>query len=162
MKSAKLERALGFREKEKELLTDALRRYPGESKLWIMLAQHHADAGDVKKATDTYKQAVGKCPTSVDLWCCSAMFEANNYKSAARPRSILEVARLKNPKNATLWLTAIRIEEKAGADTVAQQLMAKALQECPAAGALWAHAIASDARPLRKVLCAFCHAFARH
>jgi pre-mRNA-processing factor 6 len=27
MKSAKLERALGFRDKEKELLTDALRRY---------------------------------------------------------------------------------------------------------------------------------------
>jgi pre-mRNA-processing factor 6 len=33
---------------------------------------------------------------------------------------------------------------------VAEQLLAKALQECPTAGVLWAHAIASDARPVRK------------
>lgn len=43
------------------------------------------------------------------------------------------------------------MEEQAGNDKVAQQLMAKALQECNTAGILWAHAIASDPRPLRKV-----------
>jgi pre-mRNA-processing factor 6 len=115
-----------------------------------MLAQHHTEAGNAKKATDTYKQAIGKCPNAVDLWCCYARFEKDNTKGVARPRSILEMARLKNPANATLWLAAVRIEEAAGSETTAQQLMAKALQECPSAGYLWAHAIASDARPLRK------------
>lgn len=150
MKSAKLERALGARDKEKQLLQDALRQYSTEAKLWIMLAQLYTDAKDLKKAADIYKQAVQKCPGAVDLWVCYADFESSVGKSAAKPRSILETARLKVPQNPFLWLAAIRVEERGGYGQMAEKLMAKGLQECPSAGMLWAHAIAMDARPLRK------------
>lgn len=40
-----------------------------------------------------------------------------------------------------LWLAAIRLEQRAGADKNAATLLAKALQDCPASGPLWAEAV---------------------
>lgn len=151
MKSAKLERALNFRDKEKQLLQDALRLYPNDYKLWLMLAQHYIHAKDFKKAGETFKQATTKCPVAVDLWICFAQFETTYNNATAKARSILETARLQVPKNPALWMAAIRVEEgPGGSPHVAEQLVAKALQECPTSGMIWAHAIATDARPLRK------------
>ena len=80
-----------------------------------------------------------------------SMLAETTNSSMGKARSILETARLKIPQNPVLWLAAIRVEEACGSNKVAEVLLAKALQECPSSGALWAHAIASDARPLRKV-----------
>lgn len=150
MKSAKLERALGNREKEKLLLMEALNKFGADFKLWIMMAQLYDAQGNKQKASDTYKQGTKNCPNAVDLWICYAKHELQVNPSVSFARSILETARLKNPATPRLWLQAIRVEEKAGKREVAQSLMAKGLQECPTAGILWAHAIASDPRPLRK------------
>jgi hypothetical protein len=94
----------------------------------------------------------------------------------AQARSLLEAARLKNPHSAQLWLLdqrrAARTEPPGRAAAaaaaaaavcspptggdglvgvqVAQHMLAKALQECPVSCILRAHAIASDARPVRK------------
>jgi pre-mRNA-processing factor 6 len=57
---------------------------------------------------------------------------------------------LKNPKNAALWLAAVRTESRAGNSKAAESLMAKALQECPDDGHLWAECIISAPRPQRK------------
>ena len=56
-------------------------------------------------------------------------------------------ARLKNPKNEDLWLAAIRLEQRAKNGKAADAAMAKALQECPASGRLWAEAVAMAPRP---------------
>lgn len=67
-----------------------------------------------------------------------------------KARSVLEKARLKNPKNEVIWLEAIRVELRAGMKDIANAMMAKALQECPTSGLLWAESIFLEARPQRK------------
>jgi pre-mRNA-processing factor 6 len=67
-----------------------------------------------------------------------------------KARSVLEKARLKNPKNDMLWLEAIRVELRAGMKDIANAMMAKALQECSTSGPLWAESIFMEARPQRK------------
>ena len=54
---------------------------------------------------------------------------------------MLEVARLRNPKHEGLWLEAVRLERRAGNAKGADSLMAKALQDCPRSGVLWAEEI---------------------
>lgn len=72
----------------------------------------------------------------------------SNYTKA---RSVLEKARLRNPRNPELWLEAVRNEMKVGANRdIANTLLAKALQECPNSGLLWAEAIHMEARPQRR------------
>lgn len=70
--------------------------------------------------------------------------------NATRARSIVETARLKNPKKSELWLEAIRAEVRTGNKTIASSLMSKALQEIPDSGTLWAEAIFMEGRPQRK------------
>jgi pre-mRNA-processing factor 6 len=168
---------LGDRVAAKALLNEGLQKFPTYPKLWIMMAdllRDEANSGsssnNIKKepkdskevkvkmeisedgksldsAREAFKQGVKNCPTSIDLWLAYADMEAGNL---ARARSILETARLKVPKNQRLWLAAVRIEQKADNQKVAQQQLAKALQECPTSGILWAHAIASDPRPAKR------------
>ena len=47
-------------------------------------------------------------------------------------------------------LEAIRLEMKGDRKTIALNLMAKALQECPNSGILWAESIFMEPRPQRK------------
>lgn len=67
-----------------------------------------------------------------------------------KARSVLEKARLRNPKNDQLWLEAIKVELRAGFKDVANAMLAKALQECPTSGILWAESIFLEPRPQRK------------
>lgn len=68
-----------------------------------------------------------------------------------KARSVLERARLKNPKNDQLWLEAIRVELRANLKDIAMAMMAKALQECPNSGILWAESIFLEPVPQRKI-----------
>ena len=72
-------------------------------------------------------------------------------KQYTKARSVLEKARLRNPKNPELWLEAVRNEMKSGGNReMANTLLAKALQECPNSGLLWAEAIFMESRPQRR------------
>lgn len=51
---------------------------------------------------------------------------------------------------AELWLEAVRVEVQGGRKSIGLGLMAKALQECPSSGTLWAEAIFLEPRPQRK------------
>ena len=104
---------------------------------------------EVDRAREAYRQGLKLVPSAVDLWLCYVELEVS-YGAVPKARSILETARLKNPKNDKLWLSAIRVEQRAQNEKVAEQLLAKALQECPNSGLLYAHAIASDKPPARK------------
>lgn len=93
---------------------------------------------------------IKKCPNSIPLWRLLAQLE-HRKGQVTKARSVLEKARLKNPKNAELWLEAIRNELKSGGvRDMANTLMAKALQECSTSGLLWAEAIFMEPRPQRK------------
>mmetsp|Transcript_2919 Transcript_2919/g.4409 ORF Transcript_2919/g.4409 Transcript_2919/m.4409 type:complete len:89 (-) Transcript_2919:142-408(-) len=61
-------------------------------------------------------------------------FKKNSVVYYTKARSLLELARLKNPKNPRLWVEAIRLERRAENEKMANSLMAKALQECPDSG----------------------------
>ena len=76
---------------------------------------------------------------------------------ASRPeevdgKSMLEKARLVNPKSDALWVEAVRVEECSGAPPQGKALLARVLQECPnpTSNILWSMAIWSEARPQRK------------
>ena len=97
-----------------------------------------------------------------DAYCCFiALVGQLEYKllwhgPVSRPRlgcsecCVAMQARLKNPKNEDLWLAAIRLEQRAKNGKAADAAMAKALQECPASGQLWAEAVAMAPRPARR------------
>ena len=67
-----------------------------------------------------------------------------------KARGLLEIARLKNPKNPMLWLEAIRLERRAGNEKLANTLTARALQECPNSGVLLAENIRNAPRVEQK------------
>lgn len=158
--SARLERLLGANDKEKELLEEGIKKFPNYAKLYIMLAEQLSDEKQYDAAREVYKRVAKACPDSVDVWVSYAKMEVAVSSNYSRARSILETARQKIPANPQLWLTAIRVEQKAamekkggaeaGEKKVADTMIAKALQECPKAGLLWAHAIASDGLKARK------------
>ncbi|MFS8018977.1 putative tetratricopeptide-like helical domain superfamily, pre-mRNA-processing factor 6/Prp1/STA1 [Helianthus anomalus] len=68
----------------------------------------------------------------------------------SKVRAVLTVARKRNPHFPELWLAAIRVESQHGSKNEADILMAKALQECPKSGILWAASIEMAPRLRRK------------
>eukprot|EP01027_Heterolobosea_sp_BB2_P016193 GEZU01023080.1.p1 GENE.GEZU01023080.1~~GEZU01023080.1.p1 ORF type:complete len:983 (-),score=312.18 GEZU01023080.1:84-3032(-) len=137
-----------LRAHERELLDEALDKFPDFDKLWMMRGQWEEQCGTKDAARDVYSKGLKNCPHSIPLWLCLVRLEeADN--NMVKVRSILDKARLKNPKNPQLWLAAIRTEIKAGNQKIAQQHLSKALQECPDSGILWAEAIEMEPRPQR-------------
>eukprot|EP01119_Soliformovum_irregulare_P017877 TRINITY_DN5376_c0_g1_i4.p1 TRINITY_DN5376_c0_g1~~TRINITY_DN5376_c0_g1_i4.p1 ORF type:complete len:1818 (+),score=627.39 TRINITY_DN5376_c0_g1_i4:113-5566(+) len=148
MKSALLERECGFPDQEKSLLDTALGMFPQFPKFWMMRGQLEERQLQVESAKNVYERGLKNCPHSIPLWICAARLE--EMASPARARSLLEKARQKNPKNAELWFFNIQVEIRANNLKVAQAQMAKALQECPMAGNLWALAIEMETAPAGK------------
>jgi pre-mRNA-processing factor 6 len=120
---------------------------------------------NLDRARKFYQKGLQSCPTNVTLWILSSRLEEkapslllqNNGNSGGssgigftKARSLLELARLKNPKNPELWVEAIRLERRAGNDKLAITLMARALQECPRSGMLLAENITTAPRPEQK------------
>ncbi|KAG6541752.1 hypothetical protein Mapa_016764 [Marchantia paleacea] len=149
MKSAIVERELGNVKEEKELLEDALQRFPGFHKLWLMLGQLEDRLGNLETARDVYDRALRHCPNSTPLWLCASHLE-EKIGGLSKARAVLTKGRLKNQHNPELWLAAIRAEARAGNKKEAEVLMAKALQECPSSGLLWAESIEMAPRQQRK------------
>jgi len=75
MKSAKIERMLKDDTRQKQLLEQALTRFPTEPKLHMMLGQLLHRQGSIDQARDVFKRATKSCPDSVDLWLVYAKFE---------------------------------------------------------------------------------------
>lgn len=172
MKSAIVEREVGDVAEERVLLEEGLAKFPGFWKMWIMLGQLEEKSGDVEAARGAYAKGCRRCHAAVPLWTAAAALEVREGQ-LAKARAILEQARLRNPGNEELWLAAVR-QERAGAGggvgvrvgaragggdgasadpesvKAAEALMAKALQECPGSGMLWAEAVRMAPRPQRK------------
>ncbi|KAG2489786.1 hypothetical protein HYH03_011736 [Edaphochlamys debaryana] len=150
MKSAIVERELGEKGRERELLEEGIRRFPSFDKLHLMLGQLEQRCGNTDAARAAFRNGLARCPNSIPLWRSAARLEEEAGGNVARARALLDQARLKNPKNDELWLTAIRTEQRAGNEKAADTVLAKALQDCPTSGPLWAEAISMAPRPARK------------
>eukprot|EP00628_Pelagophyceae_sp_CCMP2097_P003699 CAMPEP_0184088358 /NCGR_PEP_ID=MMETSP0974-20121125/6184_1 /TAXON_ID=483370 /ORGANISM="non described non described, Strain CCMP2097" /LENGTH=1023 /DNA_ID=CAMNT_0026391069 /DNA_START=75 /DNA_END=3143 /DNA_ORIENTATION=+ len=160
MKSALLERSCGAAEAELDLVKQAMDKYPTFAKFYMMAGQANERAAEtetdpeqakarIAAARDAYQRGLRRCPKSVPLWRLAAALEGRAF-GATKARSILELARLKNPKTPALWLAAIWLERSKGNAKLAANLSAKALQECPDAGDLWADEISAAPKPARK------------
>ncbi|RHY32508.1 hypothetical protein DYB32_002503 [Aphanomyces invadans] len=126
--------------REEALLTEGRTRYPTFEKLHMMTGQFYEDMGDLDGARKYLREGLVACPKSIPLWKQLTLLEEKS-KGEMKARSVLESGRLKNPKNPELWLEAIRLEARHHNDKGQENLMAKALQECPDAGILLAESI---------------------
>ncbi|XP_053213024.1 pre-mRNA-processing factor 6-like [Panonychus citri] len=151
MKSAKLEWALNQHEAAIKLLQEAVKDYPTFSKLWMMLGQIAQSLSKFDEARQAYQSGLKHNPTSIPLWLLLSRLE-EACGSLIKARSVMEKGRLRNPKNDRLWLEAIRIELRGSPNgkDIAMPMMAKALQECPTSGILWAESIFMENRPQRR------------
>jgi pre-mRNA-processing factor 6 len=149
-------------------LDEAVKQFPTFEKLYMMAGQACERQQLFEKARGYYQAGLRRCPSCVSLWKLAATLEQRFFAATSastgssevagggggggvvKGRSMLELARLKNPKNDQLWVAAVRLEAKAGNEKMAQTLMAKALQECPDSGPLWAEDIKTAARAARR------------
>uniref|UniRef100_H2ZEY5 Pre-mRNA-processing factor 6 n=1 Tax=Ciona savignyi TaxID=51511 RepID=H2ZEY5_CIOSA len=92
---------------------------------------------------------LSKCPRAIPLWRLLSSLEQKKG-TLTKARAVLEKARLKNPNCPELWLASIRLEWNADIKNIAKSLMARALQECPSSGLLWAEAVFIEGRAQRK------------
>eukprot|EP00644_Phytophthora_capsici_P012351 jgi/Phyca11/121918/e_gw1.46.425.1 len=143
MKSVLLERECAVnRSDEEDLVLEGIKLYPDFPKLYMMAGQFYEalDPPNYEKAKKMYREGVQHCPKSIPLWTLSSRLE-EKINGVTKARSVLELARLKNPKNDVLWLEAARLEARWNNPKGQEMLMAKALQECPESGILLAESI---------------------
>ena len=139
------------------MLDEAITSYPSFHKFYLMAAQACESEnkgtdkrlGDMKAARDFYQRGLKKCPKCAALWIGAAALEEKAF-GATRARSVLELARSRNKGTPSLWLAAMRLERRHGHQKLAENLQAKALQECESSGELWADCISTAPRPARK------------
>uniref|UniRef100_A0AAV1U8V8 PRP1 splicing factor N-terminal domain-containing protein n=1 Tax=Peronospora matthiolae TaxID=2874970 RepID=A0AAV1U8V8_9STRA len=143
MKSVLFERECAENRKDEEdLVLEGIKLYPGFPKLYMMAGQFYEslDPPSYDSAKKMYREGIQHCPTSIPLWTLSSRLE-EKMNGVTKARSVLEMARLKNPKTDLLWLEAARLEARWNNPKGQEMLMAKALQECPESGILLAESI---------------------
>lgn len=115
-----------------------------------------------KKARKFYLRGIESCPNNTALWILASRLEERSSTflveegnkpiqpgaGSTKARSLLELGRLKKPKNPDLWLEAVRLERRAGNPKLT--LMAKGLQDCPSSGILLSENIRTAPRVERK------------
>ncbi|RSH81568.1 hypothetical protein EHS25_006190 [Saitozyma podzolica] len=149
MKSAVLERQLGLLDEALKTLEQAIAKFPNFDKLHMIRGQIYESRNEVPQARQAYAQGCKACSKSIPLWILSARLE-EKAGVTIKARSLLERARLYNPKNDELWAESIKIEERAGGMQQAKSLLARAMQECPASPLLWSMAIFMEQPQQRK------------
>jgi pre-mRNA-processing factor 6 len=168
MKSALLEREEKNFYGALALVEEGISKYPTFPKLHMMGGQICSDdlekvKSNLDRARKFYQRGLQECPNNAVIWILACrleerahMFDGNGSSDSktgvgvTKARSLLELARLKNPKTPELWLEAIRMERRSGNDKLAGTLMARALQECPTSGLLLAENIATAPRVEQK------------
>ncbi|KAL3915671.1 MAG: hypothetical protein SGILL_005537 [Bacillariaceae sp.] len=167
MKSAMLEREQHNYKAALKLIEEGMATYPKFAKFYMIAGQITSDElpGGKKKshldrARKIYQKGLEKCPSDTTLWILASRLEESAYTFAdqdskagagvTKARSLLEIARLKNPKNDQLWLEAVRLERRSDNPKLAETLMARALQECPKSGALLSESITTAPRVEQK------------
>jgi pre-mRNA-processing factor 6 len=166
MKSALLEREQKHFDEALALIEEGTLKYKKFPKLYMMGGQICSDdltkdKSNLDRARRFYQRGLQECPNNATLWILASRleervhtFDNTNSKKAGlgvtKARGLLEIARLKNPKNPDLWLESIRLERRSGNEKLAVTLTAKALQDCPNSGLLLAENIITAPRVEQK------------
>lgn len=123
------------------LLEEGIAKHPTFEKFYLMLGQvyDHASTSeqDIQKSRTVFQQGIKQCPQSVPLWRSLIWLEEKD-KGVVKARSIGEMARLRAPKNELLYVECLRLERRHNFSKLYQNLLAKALQDCPQGGAIYA------------------------
>jgi len=137
LKSALLEQETKEYSNVLKLLDEGISLYPTYAKFYMMAGQTaEAHFKDVLKARNYFMQGIKACPSSIPLWLLLLRLE-EKVKGILKARPTGELARMKLPANDLIWLECIRLERRGGNEKLAENLMSKALQECPKSGNLW-------------------------
>jgi pre-mRNA-processing factor 6 len=159
---------------EKQVLDQALKTLAPQdeddsdyAKLWILRGQYEEQVTkNYKEARDIYERGLVKCPKSVPLWLCAAKLELELLDNVSKARALLEKARITigqtHPNRGEIWRAAIRVENyvhfqanrnRTGiisitdvVSNMGQTMLAKALQDCPRSGEIWAISIDMEPR----------------
>lgn len=154
MKAALLEREERNPEAAMKILQEGIAKYPDYAKYYMMGGQIISEdspktKSTLEKARKFYQRGLQACSGNAVLWILASKLEENAAQFVAgdaavakmagtKARSLLELARLKNSNVPELWLESIRLEMRVGNTKLADTLMARALQDCPKSGKLWA------------------------
>ena len=177
MKSALLEREQQQPKAALKLIDEGLQHYPTFAKLYMMGGQICSEdlpnsKSSLDRARKYYQRGLEQCPENTALWTLASRLEERAWTfdkdsnetphksskdaSAAlvscftKARGLLDLGRLKNPKNPVLWLESTRLERRAGNVKLAESFLARALQECPNSGMLLAEDIVTCPRVKKK------------
>ncbi|KAI9893233.1 MAG: hypothetical protein M1814_000360 [Vezdaea aestivalis] len=163
VKSVAFERSHGSTTTAMDLVAKGLSLYPNQPKLHMLKGQLFEADGKKSQARTAYSDGTRACPRSVPLWLLAARLEERSGVTV-KARSVLDRARLTNSKNDVLWTESVRVERRAALAAAslgggkappnfaaANNIMARALQECPTSGLLWSERIMHlEARTARK------------
>ena len=84
------------------LLNQAIEKFPGFDKFYMIKGQIDESKGQVVPARDAFEKGRKACSRSAPLWILAARLEESTG-SVIRARSLLERGRLLNPKVPDLW-----------------------------------------------------------
>lgn len=70
------------------------------------------------------------CQTSTPLWLLYIRI-VQRVESSARARSLLEVARKRNPTSTEIWLESIQLERESNNEQMVDKLVTDGLQQLP-------------------------------
>lgn len=166
MKSALFEREQKKFADALNLIEEGISKYPKFAKFYMMGGQICSEdlpqeKSSLDRARKFYQRGLQECPNNTVLWSLASRLEENasafDSSKGSNPaagftkaRGLLDLGRLKNPKNPELWLESVRLERRAGNGKLADTLMARALQECPSSGLLLADNIRTAPRAEQK------------
>jgi pre-mRNA-processing factor 6 len=153
LKSALLEREVSDFNEALRLLDEGITKYPLFAKYYMMAGQIcDDDLNDGSRAEKYYINGLKSISTSIPLWQLIIRLKEKR-EGILRARAVGEKARLKLPKNDLIWLECIRLERRSKDlkdQKVAENYLAKALQECPNSGALWSEVLLTCSKPQRR------------
>ena len=112
-----------------------------------MMAGQPCDEGGPGKGAHILQNGLRRSPTRSR---CGVSRRAREEHAGPSRRAPCSARPPEEPKNAELWLEAIRLEKEASNEKMGINLMAKALQECPDSGVLWAEEIITAPRATRR------------
>eukprot|EP01060_Flectonema_neradi_P015352 TRINITY_DN21990_c0_g1_i1.p1 TRINITY_DN21990_c0_g1~~TRINITY_DN21990_c0_g1_i1.p1 ORF type:complete len:927 (+),score=227.63 TRINITY_DN21990_c0_g1_i1:30-2783(+) len=150
LKSAMLERQLGNRKEERELLGEGVKKFPSFSKLWLMLLQWEswklattalvgpALEKRIREVRSLCTEAIKQNMNNIPTWLEVVRIEEETLKDTVRARALLEKGRERNPGSELLWEATVCLEIRNNKESIGSKHLSKALQECPKSGLLWA------------------------
>jgi pre-mRNA-processing factor 6 len=137
MKTTLLKKKKSYLEKARKLYQDGIETCTSDTSgnviLWILASRLEERAYTFLSHQDDGEAAEAESDNTITTNA--------NAGGITKARSLLELARLKHPKNDQLWLEAIRLERRSNNLKLSDSLMARALQECPKSGLLLSESI---------------------